>query len=56
MLVFSERERLTGMNFATAVPTKGSSGQKDARMEEAGYTNERMIVKSYHESYHTVFS
>ena len=55
LTVLSGLERLTGMNFATAVPTKGSSGRFAVDkvldfIEEVGDMNERMIVKNDQEA------
>ena len=51
LTVLSGRERLTGMNFGIAVPTKGSSGRFAVDkalefVEEVGDGRERIIVKS----------
>ena len=51
LTILAGRERLTGLNFATAVPTKGSSGRFAVDkaldfIEEAGDMNEKVIVKN----------
>ena len=45
------QERLSGMKFATAVPTKGASGKFSADkclefIEEVGDANARIIIKN----------